>query len=750
MDLVDSVAGITALQQNQLDETITRPPSLALLPPDGLRCTPVKLEPRERYALTEHRNEYKMLERRRSASRRPRVQKSTLLTQYVTRRRVNQRSKAYYHLRKRVFKLVPRRPRPLRRAKKALTGLRNPRDNWFFQFAKIKLRYDDKIDSNGFGQTRLPTLDVRASEWVEDIVEQLDNGTTGQSARSICLPSAANQSHVWEQVALWLLAYDRTRMLQFLLATHSEPFVQARHIGGSLTQLSAHFLRLDELKRHAQMQDLADAFCIVAARKDGEELSFTSPFIRYLIPYCRDDQVQRIFQVIKEHKVKIRSFTYLHLATYFANNNHLQQGLEALVEASNVGDLHVNGWAFLCGCSTLLRKSIEQPDGLRETLRIVSTIADMGVRLDNPICDIIMLNAVEAGDLKTAFDVYHSLMERGLRPTESTFSVLLKGCRMNIDDAEMLNNVIRDAISNINVRQSELVSNQILHCLALHHSKHHPDTALNTLTEAYAQLFDLTPLRKLALPIPNIAQQRMTDDKLMTPTSHALGVMIGASINHMFAHDANLKHIFMLYERWRELVDAGEPSLAKLATTDHVANTFLSAFIRKPSGLIHAARVVKDMQRMLPPSAGVEQCKPSTQTWSIFLHGFTRHGQNKLAEQVLNYMRSKDIEPSQIAWNTLITGYARAQDVEGTIDVVRRADQAGMVWDAWTHSGLKALRNKDRLMEELRKERLRRNLDFTGELKSGLEERLSGEVGDFADSTGELAEGGGSQYRPFR
>lgn len=93
-------------------------------------------------------------------------------------------------------------------------------------------------------------------------------------------------------------------------------------------------------------------------------------------------------------------------------------------------------------------------------------------------------------------------------------------------------------------------------------------------------------------------------------------------------------------------------------------------------------------------------------------------------------MRSKGIEPNDVTWNTLITGYARAQDVERTVETVRRAEERGMVWDAWTHKGLRKLRNQERLREELRAKRMEKNLDFSDELKNGIGERLSGAVTD--------------------
>ena len=183
--------------------------------------------------------------------------------------------------------------------------------------------------------------------------------------------------------------------------------------------------------------------------------------------------------------------------------------------------------------------------------------------------------------------------------------------------------------------------------------------------------------------------------------------MIGASIEQLHRQLPDLRAVLGVYDRWRTAVEAGKPSaLANLATTDHVSNAFLVTFIRTPYGLTHAARVMRDMQRPLPSSAGVEQCSPTVQTWSIFLHGFMRHGETKLAEQILNYMRSKGIEPNDVTWRTLINGYAQARDFDRAMETIRRARADRADLDAWTHFGVNIRWRRPRLMKALEKGRL--------------------------------------------
>lgn len=183
-----------------------------------------------------------------------------------------------------------------------------------------------------------------------------------------------------------------------------------------------------------------------------------------------------------------------------------------------------------------------------------------------------------------------------------------------------------------------------------------------------------------------------------------------------------------IYQRYRTHVYNRVEPFASLAHSSHCYNAFLGTFTKNKRTLVNAAEVIKDMQNGAadsPPSAA----PPDVQSWSIFLEGFTRHGQLKLAEQVLTYMRSKNLEPNSVTWNTLLAGYASEQDFDGLLDVIERLDASGHAWDEWTHDGLRRFRNSEMLrgaLEQRGKGARTLPLDFTEDLKMGLETRLSG------------------------
>jgi len=466
---------------------------------------------------------------------------------------------------------------------------------------------------------------------------------------------------------------------------------------------------------------------MLADRAGDTPLGFGPRFYSLLTQNCSPAEVQKLYQSVKDHNAAVDWRNYLGFATKFARNDYFELAYECLREARFAG-AKLNSYEFRSTCSTILRKAMLEPDGLRVCLDIVSELAASGVKLDAPIYDIIMLNAVEAGDPKTAFAVYHSLKDRGLEPKESTFSALLKSCRANIDDAENLHEVIRDAVQNVNVRGSAVLATQILHCLALHHMKHRPDTALKTVTEAYSQFFDLRPLERLGLSVFDISQRH---DEYMQPAEQDLNLMMNVSIQCHIGKTAHVSGVFALYERLRTHIEAGDPAIAKLAADPYTPTIFLQAFIQHPKSLMYAARLIRDMQQTLPASAGIEQSKPTVQHWTIFMHGFTKHGKPALAEKILVHMRNLGLKPDNVMWNTLMTGYAKVQDAMGTVDAIRRAERAGFEWDGWTWGGLGHLRDQDSVLEELSKDKPRESLDFSDELKEKMSRRVEEDGASF-------------------
>nr|POF16370.1 pentatricopeptide repeat-containing protein, chloroplastic [Quercus suber] len=603
---------------------------------------------------------------------------------------------------------------------------------WQSNFARISRKYDKLLQGHYLGPSEVPVLYPATSDWVESILDHLD-GSTGNISPLILENrdvQHGGQMSRWPQIALWLLAHEPERVVDFLLATHCEPYPPISWVEDCLSLLARKYTHANMTSPEPLFHQLADAFPILARRQTAHAAAQTSPqlermfmgssFIRLLLPYCSSQQVNKIYRSIKLYNVKVHFNTYHHISTWFAENGHLEQGIDALLSAQDAGS-GVDSLPFRKNCSTLLRRTMQHPGGLRLSLRLVDNLVAMGVKLEGQLCTIIMLNAVEAEDYNTAFLVYRSMTDQGLTPDDHGFSILLRACKANPDDVNTLTEVIQCVVESGFVRNNRVLATEILHCLALHHSKRNPATVFTIVRDAYMELFNPRPLLKLGLPLTTPGGTISTSEtKLHNPSQHAMNFMFAAYLENTTDEAAT-----RLYDQWRELLHKGDEHAARLARTPHTATIFLSRFTRKKETLLRAAQVIKDMQQPLPSVHKLKQAPPDVITWSVFLHGFARHGQTKLAAQVLQYMRKQGIEPTKFTLNNLVAGCAGAQDLSGTICALQEMASMNKAFDEWTYKGLARYRNQAQLKEKMRKAQYERDMDFTSEMKDKLLQRVS-------------------------
>lgn len=610
--------------------------------------------------------------------------------------------------------------------------------SWNMNYARVHRPWDkvhirDALES-GFNPLvdTTPVLAVDVFEWIEAVQSQLSAQETLDLA-SISQQHRVSRRVFWANTVLWLLRYEEVPPVDFLKATCGDRELPASWVLDTLTLTAIWCNDLGEQRRKRYITTLTDAFVAFAGRGNSDHILLEGPMVRHLLHSCDNEQVPSIYHALKTGNFRADQYTYLQAATRLAQSDHFDQGLDALLEAHHVR----NTWSprIRSVCVMLLRRAMKQPGGLRVCLRLVDNLVKFGLRLNTRLCNTLILNAVEAGDLKTAHVIYESLIQNNIRADEYTYALLLKGCKQDPEDNETLSRVIRNALADRNVVINSIIGTEILHCLVLHHGTQWTKNKVATegeaatwptICQAYCQLFDTTPLAQLGIPLPSPLQSRPPSREPMPAPIQAVGIMLSTYLQLHSKLFAPVETAYAIYESYRALVAAGTAPFVDLARSDHTANAFLMVFTLSKPTLIHAAEVVKDMQRAAaasPPSGA----GPSVQTWSIFLRGFTQHRQLRLAEQVLSYMRSNNIKPNQVTWITLAKGYALAQDVDGMVDAMSRAEAEDMAWDDWGRGGFRRLRDQRGFMSkwELERGTSATKIDFTEDLRAGLSERLA-------------------------
>ncbi|KJX97104.1 hypothetical protein TI39_contig560g00002 [Zymoseptoria brevis] len=617
--------------------------------------------------------------------------------------------------------------------------------HWDVEYRKLDMRYAEN-STNTYLQDPGPPRVIPGTEAIvmsirsrlqkaremremdEDLESRSDTGAYTSLTAFLLRRSFSwrNFLHRWNSIALWFLYHDPEYAIDFLAASSaSKVFPLRQNLGLSIQHLVLHFRHCqDEETRDRNMKKIAQTLPTFLNDHEVLRLHFTQGgTIRHLMPYWTSDQIDALWLAIQQGRLVVLWHTLLHLARYFIDNDQFSTGLDVIL-AAKAKDAIVDSYAFRSSCAHLLRVASTQPSGLRVTLRLVDNFVAMGLTLNLQMCNIVILNAIDAGDLNTAFSLYRSLVQNGLEADDFTYGILLKGCR-GIDDADVLNETIRSAIGHVNVQRNERLATEILHCLNLFHTKKDPENVFNIIADAYTQLFDAHPLRLLGVlkqPLPSGVVRRMA------PSQYVLGVMLSAYLNHVHRQTKTHHAAREVYDRYRELVLAGTEPFASSISTDYLPNLFLHSFIRTEQGLLSASQVIKDMQRPTKNSNRVKQCPPSVQSWTIFASGFTRHGKMELAEQVLTYMRKKNLEPDAVTWNVLVKGYAARQDEVGLLASLNRLEDGGHEWTQATVAGMRWYRKQEQLGEVLkRKEQKALELDFVTDLKSQLTARFQEE-----------------------
>jgi pentatricopeptide repeat protein len=552
----------------------------------------------------------------------------------------------------------------------------------------------------------------------------------------------------WNLVALWLLYHEPEQAVELLAATATRPYLPSRKVSEAFDYLVLHCRHCEDRARKIRyMSRLADVLLRVVERNPEVRLRFVhGGTVRHLIPYMTSKQVNSIWAAICEKRIVLLWPTLLHFARRLIDDGHFERGFDAIKEAQRLGASPFSQ-AFTSSCAYLLRSASRQPSGLRVTMRLVEDLAAMGVPLNLQMCNVVILNAIEGGDPNTAFALYRSLVQNGLQADKYTYSILLKGCRA-INDADVLNETIRSATAHVNIQQNERLATEILNCLAHFHTKKDPSTTFDRLLEAYDQMFDSSPLHMLGL-----TKQHSASPHLMPPPHQAIGIMLSVYLDQVDHHSKTFLTTLKVYNRYRKLVLAGAEPFASMISEAYLPNLFLHSFIRTEKGLLSASQVIKDMQRPTEASRPVKQSPPNIQTWSIFMHGFARHGKMALAEQVLTYMRSKGMEPDVVTWNTLVKGYAAKQDESGLLNSLDRLEEGGFAWTQPTLDGVKWYRKQAALQEKLRqREQKAMESNFVTDLKAQLMQKfeLAGKGSEVkVEKTPKAEERTSVSYRPL-
>lgn len=505
----------------------------------------------------------------------------------------------------------------------------------------------------------------------------------------------------WPIVMHWALSHYPERALAILFATLSNthytppPFA----VADSLDYLSCMFLQDGSQPDPALVQRIRAmvSYHIEGCKAQTDNFrGVTQRTIYLLTKHCRGKQQIRLYDTIRQCNTFLHTNTLLHLMDSFIEVGDLATAMEILQRIVNSGaDLKLD--QVQKGCAKLLRGGSELEDSHQIRYRIRSNMLaqmlEMGVPPNLMMYNVILLNAVEHGQMNFAHRVYAMIEASKFEPDAYTYSILLKGVKHGMDDI-FVSKLLQLAKDNGVLSQCPHLIAQLLHVTYLYRSNHEGYLAFNELVPIYEQYMDNRPLKELGLLRDRTDMTSHSQVELMQAPPPVLGMMIAV---YLMQH-RNSDHIPALYARYHELVEADHPLIAPLAETDYTANVFLKVLGRRRENLPLCTTIFEHMLKA-PASPTTKRAAPTVQSWSILLAAFMGHGQATAGEKVLTMMHDRGMQPNQVTWNSLLGGYAGMQDVDGTIGAMRRMEKAGYVVEEATMEAWGRVVDRRRLMQ---------------------------------------------------
>lgn len=562
------------------------------------------------------------------------------------------------------------------------------------------------------------------ASWAASLFSSGDVAGPDQVWRNWQAFDAETREQYWAHLLFFLLDKFPLRAQHFLQALTHHPCVESLNfciIADAFEHLARGYVNKSwkSVARREQLQENKDQFIPAFYHIFREHLAphkrlFSPDLLFCVAKLASIEDFQRVFDLMKESGTHIDHHVLLHYTNTFAKAGDIKQALLCLgmiVKRAVNDEARVqlaNEQRFRWSCALTLHWSMMNKDNFHETTGIVATFVHFGVKLDILLYNVIIHNAMKAGDHDTAFKVYNTLDENGLKPDEITFSTLLHGCTMKADSSQFDDFADYCAETAKEMKDAWLAADYLYYrFVRLRSESHDTETSLGLsqqLLQTYLQFFSPRPLEPLWAA--NSVSSRvnspssdgvLTESTFMDPPPIAVYIMLQLEI--LKASSINKERVWTLYQKFLELVQTNhDPVISKLAEDPIIWNVFLLSFCRAQH-FEHASQVVRDMAN--------HDAQPNIYTWNILMQGFFKTQQIKAAERVYEIIRSRGIDPDQFTYEVLLRGYARAQQVLKVGQVMEHVDKEKQV-DPKLLQDLARVHDQRRVLYELEKARIRR------------------------------------------
>ncbi|EOA92309.1 hypothetical protein ACJQWK_03304 [Exserohilum turcicum] len=479
------------------------------------------------------------------------------------------------------------------------------------------------------------------------------------------------------RLLIYLLDRKPGLALRFIQVIANDPLLRGRKTR-AIADALGHLSKIHTRKVYGALQKwgsdpmahrklFVPAFVNIFTKSLSSQPDVCSQDLLYnLVELAKTGDLKKVFDCLVEHRTSIGFDTMLHYASAFGEAGEVQYALKCLDE---LRVRHTTtGWNAVVGrerlrwtCATILRHSMSASHDFHQTPLIVAAFVRLGIKMDILLYNIVMHNAMQAGDYNTAFKVYNTLESNGLEPDAHTYSILLHGCTLQNDPAIFQSFAQHCADVAKQGEYSWLAADYLYYLYVRYQIDTDAEHTRALLWDAYSKLFSTEPLEPFIASGMMYPRHAMTEQNtpapnsaLLTPPSVALYIMMQTEIQS--ALTVSNQRVLNLYRIFKSVaVEGSSPAFRSLVRNPIIWNAFLLAFSQKQQ-FANASQVIKDMTE--------SPTKPNIYSWNILMQAFFKTGQVQAAERVFEIMRNRGVDPDQFTYGILVRGYAKAQLVE--------------------------------------------------------------------------------------
>lgn len=514
-----------------------------------------------------------------------------------------------------------------------------------------------------------------------------------------------NREIHWHGMMLWALQNSPQRALKLLDASVTTPRLRpSRHVvEDCIAYLCNFYLAREKPPDPLKIDTLHRVICNFAEATvpiPGHDFTLDQHAVFMLLTHCDDHQAETLFETLRRQSMKIHFNTLLHFLKRFIGMGKISLPLEIL-RSLVISGFDVSTSKVQSGCVNLLRGSFPVEDRYNIQSSILTRMLEIGIRPGIRMYNVIILNAIEAADYQTAWDMYKVARENGLEPDAITYSIMMKGAKQSLDP-ELVELIIRDAEEDGNLPRDERLVRDVLDAVFASELVRSQTSVFTALLRTYTRYCDVGPLRDLGMVFDSVDNPSGLKYEVQPPSSWTVGLMIIAYTKQYQDSD----FLIHRYMRYHTLLEENHPIIAPLAQIDYISNAFVMALGRRRQSLESCILVIKHMLQPSKEVEGVEpvvKAIPTVQTWTILAAAYLRHGQKLAAEKVLKMMEARGMEPNDVTWNIIIRGYSQLQEVNNAVEAVKRMETAGFEVDAYTMKALGWIKDRTRMLEALKK-----------------------------------------------